>query len=142
MEAFGRMIAVLLTASCMVFFSVFYKNSTVQRQRNETVRSLVKEYVTDLTESGQVSEKRKERFVKELAVFGVYEIELTIYERRRYEGETGRMYLYSECRNPEEDTELISGSYLRVTVKEQKKGKAETFWYGAACTFVAGGMVP
>ncbi|MBQ9767628.1 MAG: hypothetical protein IJW37_05965 [Lachnospiraceae bacterium] len=114
----------------------------MQRQKSETVRSLVKEYVADLTESRRISEERHERFVKELASFGVYEIELTVYERRRYEGEAGRVYLYSECKATEGNKELLTGSYLRVTVAEQEKGKIETFLYGAACMIIAGGRVP
>lgn len=142
MEAFGRVITVLLAAFCTVFLLFSSKAVSVQWQKNESVRSIVSEYVAELLENGQISVVRQERFVKELAGLGVYEIDLTVFERRRYENETGRVYLYSEWKEDGADKRLLSGSYLKVEVSEKRKGKLETFLYGTGGTVVAGGRVP
>lgn len=142
MEAFGRGITVFVAAFSLVVLSIYSKTAPLQRQKNETVRSLTAEYVAELLEERCVQKARKERFLAELAAFGTYEAELTIYERRRYENEEGRMYLYAEWEGNEEEKRLASGSYLRLFVAEQKRSKTETFLYGEGCTIVAGGRVP
>lgn len=141
MEAFGRVITVLLAAFSMAFLMIFSKTSMIQHQKNETVRSLVKEYVTGILEKGWISRDDQERFLSELEALGAYELELTVYERRRYEGENGRVYLFTEWKKIGEEKKLLSGSYLRLTVTERNKGKLAAFFYGEGCTVTAGGRI-
>jgi len=141
-EAFGRVIAVLLAAVCIVLFPVHAKIAHAKWQKNETVRSLVKEYVTDVFAEKRITVERRERLVTELERLGKYEINLTLYERRRYEDEDGRIYLYHPWDDAKEEKMLLSGSYLRVTVMEEQSGKVQAFFYGEGGTVVAGGRVP
>lgn len=142
MEAFGRLIAVLWTVFCVIFLSVYSKEIVFRRQKNETVRSIVKEYASDVLEDGRVVSERKEAFLKELAGFGLFEVNVTVYERRRFDSENGRNFFYREREEVCAEMQLPSGSYVRVIVAEQEKGKTETFLYGAAGIITAGGRVP
>lgn len=142
MEAFGRVIAVLMTAVCLVFLTMFFKTASVDWQKNETVHSITTAYAAQILRSKIILQEEKKRFVEEMRRLGDYEIEITVYERRRYEDSTGRIYLYSEWEGEETEKMLSSGSYLRVEVKEMKRGKLRTFMYGSGCTVVAGGRIP
>lgn len=141
MEAFGRIIAVLTAASCVVFLLIVSKMAPVYWQKNETVRSITLEYAARILQSGIVLPEETEKFQKELRRFGEYRVELTVYERRRFEGEAGRVYLYEEWDGTGKKV-LLPGSYLRVFVSEAGRGKLETFLYGDGCTVAAGGRVP
>lgn len=141
MEAFGRVITVLMTAVCLVFLTVFFKTASIVWQRNETIHSMTTAYAAQILRSKIISPEEKQRFIEELKRLGDYEIEITVYERRRYEDSTGRIYLYSEWDVEETEKALSSGSYLRVEVKEMKSGKLYTFMYGSGCTVVVGGRV-
>ncbi len=142
MEAFGRMITVLAAAFCIVFLTIVSKTAPMHWQKNETVRSMTSEYAAQILKGGVVSLAEQKNFEKELNRFGEYRVELAVYERRRYEGNAGRIYLYKERNGIGENEVLPSGSYLRVTVVEKKRSALETFLYGDACTIVAGGRVP
>lgn len=141
MEAFGRIVAVLAAASCVVVLVIVSKMAPVYWQKNDTVRSITLEYAARILQGGVVLPEETEKFQKELRRFGEYHVELSIYERRRFEGEAGRVYLYKEC-DANEKKVLLPGSYLRVFVTEAGKGKLETFLYGDGCTVAAGGRVP
>lgn len=142
MEAFGRVITVLTAAFCMVFLLIVFKMAPVHWQKNETVHSIALRYAMRMLKSGVVSQTERENFEKELSRFGNYRVELTVYERRRFEGDAGRVYLYKEWNGTEERKVLSSGSYLRLFVAEEEKGTLETFLYGDGCTIVTGGRVP
>lgn len=141
MEAFGRMIAVL-AGECLVLLLTFYlKTVPLHWQKTETVRSITKAYAAELMESKEFCAANWETLKKELGRFGEYEIEYTVFERRRYEGENGRVYLYHEWKEEQEQKTLLEGSYLRIVVKEKKRGGLETFLYGADSVFYVGGRV-
>lgn len=142
MEAFGRMITVLTAVFCMVLLFIVFKAAPLHWQKNETVRSMALRYAVRILKSGVVSRTERENFEKELSRFGNYRVELTVYERRRFEGEAGRVYLYEEWNGSEERKMLSSGSYLRLLIAEEKKSVPETFFYGDGCTIVTGGRVP
>lgn len=142
MEAFGRVITVLMTAVCLVFLTIFFKTASVDWQRNETVHSITAAYAAQILRSKIISPEEKQSFIEELKRLGNYEIEIKVYERRRYEDNTGRIYLYSEWDGEGSEKLLPSGSYLRVEVKEMKRGKLHTFMYGSGCTVVVGGRMP
>ena len=106
MEAFGRMITVLTAAFCIVFLTIVSKTAPMHWQKNETVRSMTSEYAAQILKGGVVSLAEQKNFEKELNRFGEYRVELTVYERRRYEGNAGRIYLYKE-RNGIEENEVL-----------------------------------
>ena len=141
MEAFGRMITVLVAGGLVVIFFVFSKTVPGHWQKNETIRSLTKEYAERVMESKVISQAEREAFEAELGRFGEYEIALTVFERRRYEGEQGRVYLYAEWEGEQEQKKLLDGSYLRIVVTEKERGNPELFLYGDSFTFFAGGRV-
>ncbi|MDD6036488.1 MAG: hypothetical protein PUC30_09910 [Lachnospiraceae bacterium] len=141
MEAFGRMMAALISGSCIVLFLVFSQTASVHWQKNETVRSLSRAYVAEVLERGTVLRTEWEVFEAELRRLGEYTAELTVYERRRYEGEEGRVYLYGKWEEDTEEKRFSGGSYLRLTVTEKGRGNPETFLYGEGCTFIAGGRI-
>lgn len=141
MEAFGRMIAVLAGGCLVLFFSFYLKTVPLHWQKTETVRSITKAYAAELMESKEFCTVRWEAFKKELKRFGEYEAEYTVFERRRYEGENGRVYLYHAWKEVQEQKMLLEGSYLRIVVREKGRGKFETFLYGADSVFFAGGRV-
>lgn len=142
MEAFGRMIAVLTAACCMIVLILVFKTASVYWQKNETVHSIASEYAEQILKSGIVSRTEQERVERELKRLGEYHIELTVYERKRFEGEAGRIYLYEEWDGAGERKVLSPGSYLRILVSEAKRGRLETFLYGDGGTVVTGGRMP
>ena len=141
MEALGRTLAVILGAAGLVLFFFFYKTAPFRWQRNETVHSLCHAYAETVLSEREVNPKEWEAFQAEIKRLGTYRISLSVYERRRFEGEGGRIYLFTEERKPEEQKVLSEGSYIRLVITEEAKGKLETFFYGPPCTVLAGGRV-
>lgn len=136
------MIAVLTAVCCMAVLVLAFRMSSVYWQKNETVHSMALEYAERILKNGIVSRTESERFERELKGFGEYRIELTVYERRRFEGEGGRIYLYEEWDGTGDRKVLSPGSYLRILVSEAKRGKLEAFLYGDGGTVVTGGRMP
>lgn len=136
------MIAVLTAAFCIIVLMLTFQMSSVYWQKNETVHSIASEYAAQILNSGIVSRTEQERFEQELKRLGEYRIELTVYERRRFEGEAGRIYLYEEWDGAGERRVLSPGSYLRILVSEAKRGRLTTFLYGDGSTVVTGGRMP
>lgn len=136
------MIAVLTAVCCMAVLVLTFKMSSVYWQKNETVHSMALEYAERILKSGIVSRTGQERFERELKRLGKYHIELTVYERRRFEGEGGRIYLYEEWDGTGDRKVLSPGSYLRILVSEAERGKLEAFLYGDGATVVTGGRMP
>ena len=87
-----------------------------------------------------VSEKEWRLFREQLSRFGNYRAELIVFERRRFEGKDGRVYLYTEWRPEKGEKPLTEGSYVRVTVTEDEK-KPITVFFGAGSTIFAGGRI-
>lgn len=141
MEAFGRVIAVVLAVTGLVFCGLFLKVGHLQRQRTITARTVTKEFAAMALEEGNISKEEKERYEKQMAVLGNYQIQITVYERRRFEGENGRVYTYSELPVASEGKQLVSGSYLRIQVTEPSKGAVESLFRGPGAVIITGGRV-
>ena len=139
MEALGRMLAVFTAVVGLVCFLVFYKTASVRWQKTESVRSITQAYAEDILQRKEVSRAGWEQFCKELQQFGEYRTELTVYERRRFEGENGRVYLFTEWRGNETTKALSKGSYIRIVVTEGRK--AAEFFYGTGSSVIAGGRI-
>lgn len=141
MEAFGRLISVVCATVGLISCIFFYKTASVSRQRNETVQSMSNAFVQSILCDKTVSTEEWEGFRDELARLGTYQAKLTVFERRRYEGDDGGIYLYTEWDGAEREKMLSEGSYVRIVVTEQEKSKIETFLYGSGCVFFAGGRI-
>lgn len=141
MEALGRTIAVILGTTGTVLLLFFYKTAPVRWQRNETVHSMCHAYAECILSERVVTPDGWELFQKEINRLGTYRAELSVYERKRYEGQNGRIYLFTKGTEPEEEQYLSEGSYIRLVITEETKGKLEPFFYGPACTVIAGGRV-
>lgn len=141
MDAFGRTTTVALSAICVVFLLLFYKTAPVRWQKAETIRSLANAYAETVLRQGTVSYDDWEAFQMQLERLGTYRAELAVYERKRFEGEEGRIYLFTERTVSEGELRLSEGSYIRITVTEDVKSKAELFFRGNGCTIIAGGRV-
>lgn len=142
MESFGRMIAMIVSVVGLLFFGFYQKTAAVQWQRNETVREISQAYAERILEDKCIFERDWEAFQKEIADLGKYRAELTIYERKRYEDESGRVYLFREKTYVTGTQFLTEGSYVRLVVTEEEKSVPETFLYGAACKLSVGGRIP
>lgn len=141
MDAFGRTLAVSLSAICFVLLLLFYKTAPVRWQRTETVRSMTKAYAENVLSKKTVSYDDWEAFQAQLSRLGAYRAELAVYERKRFEGEEGRVYLFMERTVAEGELSLSEGSYIRITVAEDVNSKAELFLRGGGCTVIGGGRV-
>lgn len=141
MDAFGRMIAVSIGTIGLIFLLLFYRTASVRWQKAETIRSMSRMYAERLLQNKRISHAEWETFQAEINRLGNYRAELTVYERRRFEGENGRIYLFSEWEQTDGEKILSEGSYIRLLITEQPKGKLETVLYGEACTVLAGGRV-
>ncbi len=142
MEAFGRMIAMCICVVGLVFFACYQRTAAVQWQKNETLRELSQAYTDRILEDNCILEKDWEVFQRQLAGYGTYQVRLIIYERKRYEGESGRVYLFSETAYETGDQVLTEGSYVRLVVTEEEKSKSETFLYGTGVQVAVGGRIP
>lgn len=141
MEAFGRTIAVSLSAIGLVILLLFYKTAAVRWQKTETVRSLSKAYAEKILENKEISGSDWKLFTEQLNRLGDYRTELAVYERRRFEGENGRVYLFTELVIGEEGLKLTEGSYIRMIVTEEPTGKIETMLYGGGSPVIVGGRI-
>ncbi len=141
MEAFGRSITVMLSMAGIVFSLLFYKTAAVRWQKAETVRSMSQRYAEQVLSSKEIRISEWEQFLEQLERLGEYRTELAVYERRRYEGEQGRVYLYVESDVDVGDRMLTEGSYIRLVVTEEEGGKTETMLYGSSYPVIAGGRV-
>lgn len=139
MEALGRMIAVSIAAAGLVFFSAFFKTASVRWQKTETVRSISQAYAEDIMLRKEVSQAGWKQFCKELERIGEYRTELSVYERRRFEGENGRVYLFTEWVGEETTKALSEGSYIRIKVTEDRN--VADFLYGIGSAVIAGGRI-
>jgi len=141
MEVFGRIIAVIISVPGVIFLLVFHKTASVQWQKNETVRSMSNAYAESVLRNRRISCASWDAFRKELMDLGEYQAEIFVYERRRFEGDNGRVYLYKEWDVGEGERVLSEGSYVRLVIMEQGKGQLQTFLYGSECVIIAGGRV-
>lgn len=141
MEAFGRTIAVALAMVGVVVFLLFYKTASIGWQREETVRSMSSAYAERILRSKRIRKTEWETFRQEIGRLGTYRAELSVYERRRFETEKGRTYLFTTIEDPGEDLVLTEGSYVRVVVTEEKGSRWEAFVYGTGMPVLAGGRV-
>lgn len=141
MEALGRGVACLFCALSLVFLLVYQKTSAVGWQRNQTVRTMSKEYVRKVQSRGKVTEESWLAFLRELRRLGEFDAELTIYEKKRYEGDSGSIYLYSEWEQNGTEEEIPEGSYVRLTVFQKDTGVWDRFWYGGGCVVFVGGRI-
>lgn len=141
MDAFGRTIVVSLGAIGLVFSLLFYKTASVRWQKAETVRNMCQAYAEQVLSDKEICCSEWEAFRNQLERLGNYRAEFAVYERRRYEGMNGRIYLLREWEVSGEDMLLTEGSYIRITVTEEEHNKMQTFFYGSGCVAVAGGRV-
>ena len=142
MESFGRMIAMVVCVVGLVFFTCYQKTVAVQWQKNETVRELSQAYAERILKNKCISEKEWKTFQRQIVGLGEYQVRLTIYERKRYEDESGRVYLFSEETYGTGTQILTEGNYVRLVVTEAEKSVAETFLYGTAGKVSVGGRIP
>lgn len=140
MEALGRFFAITIGAVGLVFLLYLNKSASFLWQKNESVRSLSHDFAESLLKEKRVSGERVDSFRETLETLGSYRVTVSVYERRRYENENGRVYLFTEWENPEE-AELVPGSYIRIVVTEEERNKLAVFLYGSPCTVYAGGRV-
>lgn len=141
MDALGRGLAVVLSIIGLVFLSVSYKTASITVQRNETVRSICHAYAEQILGNKKVTQREWNLFQEQINRIGTYRATLTVYERRIYKGETEDVVLFTEQTGMKEDMSLWSGCYVRVTVTEETKTRAEVFFRGAGCTVYAGGRI-
>ena len=141
MEALGRGIACLFCAASLVFLLVYQKSSAVGWQRNQTVRTMSKEYIRTVRRRGMVTEEGWTAFLRELQRLGEFDAELTVYERKRYEKASGTVYLYTEWEQNGTEKRLPEGSYVRLTVFQKEGGAWNEFWYGSGCVVFVGGRI-
>ena len=141
MEAFGRSIAVWSGVVALFFSLLFYKTAAVRWQKTETVRSMSQMYAEYVLSTREIRMSDWNLFREQLNLLGAYRTELAVYERRRYEGEQGRVYLYTELNADVGERLLTEGSYIRLVVTEEEKGKTQTLFYGTGGRIIAGGRV-
>lgn len=142
MESFGRMITMFVGVVGLTFLVCYQKTAAVQWQKNETVRELSQAYTERILEEKCISEKEWMAFQKQIRSLGKYRIQLTVYERKRYENKSGRIYLFTESVYLSGTKMLTEGSYVRLVVTEAEKSVSETFLYGMAGNIVLGGRIP
>ena len=140
MESFGRVIALGVGVTGVIFLLFFSKTVVFRWQRHETVRSMSRGFTETLLNEKKLSFGDWQGFQKEIARLGGYRAELTIYERRRYEDDNGGVYLY-ETEEVTGDRILREGSYVRVVVISEEDRWGEQFLLGDCGVVVAGGRV-
>ena len=141
MEALGRGLACLFCGVSLVLLLVYQKTSAVGWQRSQTVRTMSKEYIGEVRRRGMVTEEDWSAFLQELQRLGEFDAKLTVYEKRRYEGEDGAVYLYSEWEQNGTGERIPEGSYVRLTVFQRDTGVWDSFWYGGGCVVFLGGQI-
>lgn len=140
MEAMGRFFAMAIGTVGLFFLLFLNKTSSFLWQKNETVRSMSHAFAEHMMAEKEVSGEELGDFRETLEKLGSYRVTVSVFERRRYENESGRIYLFTESENPEEVV-LVPGSYLRIVVTEEERSKLSVFLYGSPCTVYAGGRV-
>lgn len=141
MESFGRTIAMSFGAIGVVVLLLFYKTAAVRWQKAETVHSMSQAYAESVLNSKEICVSDWKLFQEQLRALGEYRAEFAVFERRRFEGKNGRVYLYTEEAVSDEDKRLTEGSYIRIIVKEKENSKAESMLYGTECMVIVGGRV-
>lgn len=141
MDALGRGLAIMLSIIGLAFFSVTYKRASVVVQRNETVRSICHAYAEQILKSKEVTQEGWTGFCEQLNRIGTYRAELKVYEKRTFKGENGDVSLFTVRTDRKEEAALWTGCYVRLTVTEESKTRAEVFFHGAGCTVYAGGRI-
>ena len=141
MEALGRTIAVALSAIGLLILLFFYRTASVRWQKEETIRSMCQTFAENILEQRSIPGEDWNEFEERINLLGAYRTEVTVYERRMFEGENGRVYLYVRRDAEETKKEIPEGSYVRIVVTEAPRGKAETFFFGEGCVLYAGGRV-
>lgn len=141
MEALGRGIACLFCAVSIVFLLVYQKTSAIGWQRNQTVRTMSKEYIRMVQRNGTMTEEGWSAFLRELQRLGEFDVKLTIYEKRRFEDTAGAVYSYCEWELNGKEKRIPKGSYVRLTVFSKAMGVWNRFWYGDGCVVYVGGRI-
>ena len=141
MEAFGRMLAVSLSAIGLVILLLFYKTASVRWQKTENVRSLSKAYMEKLIDNKEICGSDWKQFTEQLDRLGDYRTELAVYERKRFEGEDGRIYLFTESVIEDENVKLTEGSYVRLIITEEPGSKLGIMLYGGGSPVISGGRI-
>lgn len=140
MEALGRGIACLFCVGSMILLLAYHKTSAIGWQNGQTIRAMSKEYVRSVRHRGTVTEESWSSFQKEIQRLGSYDVRLTVYERKRYEDDSGAVYFYSE-RDIYGTKRLPEGSYVRLTVFRKDMDGWDRFWYGDGCIVFIGGRI-
>ena len=141
MESFGRTISLVIGTIGVLFLLFFSKMISVRWQRHETVRNLTHAFAETLLRDGRFLVHEWETFQHELQQIGSYRMELTLYERRRFEDENGGFYLYEKT-EPVGDSMLRAGSLVRMLVVPTEEAESKgLFWLGDYGAIVAGGRV-
>ncbi len=143
MEALGRALAVILGVIVLFFSFLFCRVVSVQWQKNETIRSIGNAFVEDVIRDATITQHRLDMLQRELDLFGTFQVEVVVHERRRFEGEEGRIYLFQKWMmdSIEMKKEIADGSYVRLKVTEKRRSRWSTFFYGESATYIAGGRV-
>ena len=141
MEALGRSISVIVCAIGMTFCILFFQSVSVHRQKTETARSMVRMYTAHVLEDKKIRREEWESFQKVLHRLGDYQAEITVYERRRFEDENGRLFLFYLWEGEEAEREFSKGSYVRITVTEEEPGRIGTFLFGDGAVIISGGRI-
>lgn len=141
MDGFGRLIAVMFGTTGLVFSLLLYRTAAVRWQKEETVRSMSQMYAEHVLNEKVFCGDEWSIFREQLNRLGNYRTEIAVYERRRYEGEQGRIYLFTEEKLSDKDRLLTEGSYIRIVVSGKSKEKAVDMLYGSGSVVIAGGRV-
>lgn len=140
MEAFGRVITMVVGIIGVIFLLLFSKTAAAGWQCHETVRSMSYAFAEQLLENKKVVFCEWEAFQKEVWRIGGYRADLAVYEGRRFEEEHGGFYLYQRM-DVSEDRGLKSGSYVRLVVVGEEGKSGEVFCLGDYGVIIAGGRV-
>ncbi|MBQ8800002.1 MAG: hypothetical protein IJZ55_10595 [Lachnospiraceae bacterium] len=141
MEAFGRMISLMCAMVGLVVCIVFYETASIGQQKNETVQSISNAFIQRTLKNQMISETEWNVFLNELGRLGTYETELTVLERRSFEGERKERYLFAELDEIRYGQRLSEGSYIRLVVTEKEKKTIEQWLYGGGGLYFAGGRI-
>lgn len=138
MEALGRIIAVCIAATGIFLLAFFSRKTMLNRQKEITIRSIVRECEGRIRKERVISEEQKRDLAEQLNKLGNYETDISVMERVRFEidGESKEFYRVWDG----EHTRLSVGSMFRIMVSEKRSGM-KLFWFGPGSLLVAGGRI-
>lgn len=124
MEAFGRVIAIILAALSLVFSLLFYRTASYRIQSKEAATRVCKEFTARVLQEKRISKQQVKQLREQVKRLGSYDIEVCIFIRSSIQTEETYRTFYqeryldsvSEETNENEWTSLQSGSILRLSL--------------------------